>query len=435
MLGPFMPRNLDAQTGWQATDSITYRYYLDKAWKNVLTEVNQSLKQGVDFYYLRVRAGIAAYQLKKYRLAAHHLAQCYQWNNNDPFVNYWYYLSLVMSGNTDEANYLSAQFTQEFLQQEQIIPSKAIHNISAEYQLTGNNRFQELSNQVIVDDNSYLNYRSLMKQQRYYGLGMDHALGDRLNLFHQFGHLRVDRTELIQSDYPQLRQTKEQYSLQYNYYLNGRYLLGQGWSAFASLSLLWGDSFSHWVTFTSNPTPVVTKYSYNINDRVFNAGIAKDFWWVRPELSFAFGNINGLQQFQATPGFTLYPLGNANFYLSSEMSLHKGEEENGVKSVFSQKIGVKTGPVWLIADGRIGTIKNFSAGRGYVVYNMPEQINRMAGISVFVPLFEYKMELLLRYMVTEKQGLDYHYQPDFSYFTTPYEFYDTNLLISLKWNL
>ncbi|HBL72413.1 MAG TPA: hypothetical protein DD409_05820 [Bacteroidales bacterium] len=60
---------------------------------------------------------------------------------------------------------------------------------------------------------------------------------------------------------------------------------------------------------------------------------------------------------------------------------------------------------WLLGDAWIGPIQRFAHSEGYVVYNMPEQINDLIGLSVFMPLLNYRLDVLLRYQQAFKEGL------------------------------
>ena len=435
IIGWVVPINANAQPVWHKTDSLTYKHFNAGEWESVLKEANRSLAEGVDFYYLRVRAGKAAYELKKYRLAASHFSIAHQWNRSDEFVNYWYYNALLLTGNSDEASFLASSFNNDFLQRMQIKPRGKLHSISLESQLTRNSRFGELSNEGIISDGTYINYRSVMKQQAYIGIGVDHALGSKLNLYHGFSRLNIQRTERFQSSFPQLDHSEEPSTSQFNYFIQGRYLLGNGWSTNASLSLLWGMANSNWITFRNSPQPIITAYEYQISDQIATVGLTKDIWWIRPQVSASIGTINQWRQVQLSPQFTLYPLGNTHLYLTSGLTLHNDQSADESKYVFSQKIGVKTGPIWLIADGWLGPMQNFSTPDGFVVYNMPEKIKQMAGLTIYLPLFKHKLELMARYRVAQKEGQSYHYSNTTEYTTSTYWFTDNNILISLKWNL
>ena len=56
--------NLDFPTA----DMLTYRYYQEKKWDSVIMIGKQALRQDIDFYYLRVRLGIAYFEKQEYPL-------------------------------------------------------------------------------------------------------------------------------------------------------------------------------------------------------------------------------------------------------------------------------------------------------------------------------------------------------------------------------
>ncbi len=53
----------------------SYRLYSDQKWDSVIFLGKIALKQDMDFYYLRMRMGIARYNQKKYRQASGHFKQ------------------------------------------------------------------------------------------------------------------------------------------------------------------------------------------------------------------------------------------------------------------------------------------------------------------------------------------------------------------------
>ena len=51
---------------YQFIDSITYRYYLEKNWKELVDVSKTGLKNDIDYYYLRMRTGIAYFEQGNY---------------------------------------------------------------------------------------------------------------------------------------------------------------------------------------------------------------------------------------------------------------------------------------------------------------------------------------------------------------------------------
>jgi hypothetical protein len=424
-----------SQPAWHRTDSITYRLYLGKNWKGVLAETKKSLQEGIDFYYLRVRAGIAAYEMKNYRTAAMHLSKAYAMNDSDEFVNYWYYYSMVMAGRTDEAGALASHFTADFLHRMQIRSTGPVNFVTAESQLSQNNDYQALTEQSIGRSDNLLGYRNLLRQQRYTGLGIDHRITGRLYAFHGVSHLQINRMQTFQSAANQFRLPYEGKTSQFQYYLKGRYLLNQGWSIHSSLTLLWGESLSHWMSFSNAGVPFLNSYRYDVGDIFITSSLSKEMNYIKPKISVSAGNINGYRQLQLGGQIVLYPFGNPDLYFLSDIALHDDSSAGSLKSVYNQRLGLKTGPFWWIADYTSGEIKNFGASDGYVVYNMPESIRNIYGLSAHIPFFKYRLALTARYQLLNKEGVIFDYSTTTEYNTRLYTFFENSYLISITWQL
>ncbi len=66
-------------TGWaqnsvnyKTVDEETYRFYMNGNWKDLINSGKNALKNNIDYYYLRMRIGIAYYETKRYMQAAKH---------------------------------------------------------------------------------------------------------------------------------------------------------------------------------------------------------------------------------------------------------------------------------------------------------------------------------------------------------------------------
>jgi hypothetical protein len=424
---------LKAQPAWAQTDSLTYALFQQEDWTLLLQATKRSLAEGVDFFYLRSRAGKAAYELGQYRLAATHFAKAHHWNPADEFVGYWYYWALVKAGRLDEADALAATFDAAFIERNQVQPRGRLHTIRLESQWTYNGQHETLAAENIVEDGSYLNNRSLLNEQRYTAIGLDHALTGNVNLSHAFSYLSIKRTERFQSNLPRIDLTQSPVTQQYTYYMQARWSMGHGWQASASLTALWGKAPYHWVTFNNNPQPVVTAYEYTISDQLAGISLAWEGAWLRPQLSLLAGSINNRNQIQVTPQLSVYPFGNTSMYTITGLTIHK-DGAAALKQVFNQKVGVKMGPCWLLGDAWVGPIQRFAHTEGYVVYNMPEQINGLAGLSVFMPLLNYRLDVLLRYQQAFKEGVTYHYTNTSDFSARSFNYSEANALIGLTWH-
>jgi hypothetical protein len=293
---------------------------------------------------------------------------------------------------------------------------------------------------VLLKDNlaettSYMGYRNVLKQQFYKGIGIDHTAGRRLYLFHGLSHLGIIRMQHFGSPYALPNQLIQSSTGQFQYYVQGRYYPGDDWSLRASVTLVTGEAASDYYTFNQSGLPSLNGYVYPIGDYVLSAGVSREYRLLKPSLSMAFGNVNDFRQIQTDAQILFYPLGNPDIYLISGLTAHNDDSFSSLKYVYNQQVGVRTGPVWITGSGSVGTIRNFSASDGYVLYNMPENITGMYGLAVYIPMADYRFGVTLRYQMLEKAGTTFDYSTPLVYQRIPYTFRENNFLISLKWNL
>ncbi len=421
------------QVGWQSRDSLTYQLYLSKDWQPLLREVNASLNEGIDFYYLRVRAGVAAYELKKYRQAADHFARAFRWYQQDEFLNYWYYSALVRAGRFDEASYLTASLSDNFLYRMQIRKGNLLNGVIAEAQITDNANYSELIHESPVNSGSYVLYRNIPREQFYYGVGLEHQVSSRWLLFHGVSKLSIHKSQYIREGDLGQAVFLESRVNQVQYYLQGRYFIGNGWHAKAGLTLIGGSADNHAVDENALRRKVIVPYRYGINDHFVQLGIARDIKSLQPGLSISAGSVAGFTQIQANAHLTLYPLGSTSLYLTGDVSMHYDTAYEGWKFIAIPKIGTKLGPFWILAERSFGDIQNYSAAGGYVVYNSPEIVKQLTSLSLTLPMLNYRLNAMVRYMHSQKEANTFDYSDKDNYTASPYQYNERSWLMSLKW--
>ncbi len=435
LAGVIFPVVSVAQRNLQKTDSVTYRMYLDKKWTQLLRESQKAFREGTDFYYLRIRAGVAAYESRKYRQAVKHFQRAFDENSTDDFLNSYYYWSLIMSGREDEAQNAADRFSPSFLKQEKIRKKGLVYGISSETLFSFNPDANDMAGEDIKAEGSYSNYRSVLRSQFYQGFSADHHLLPRLNLYQNLSFMGIDRTQQYQSEVNLLDTLKESVTNQFQYFLSGRMIWGKGWTVSAAFTRLWGKSYFHIPEYQSGGFFNLAERSWGIRDYLVNAGIAREMTFFRPELDCGWGKINRTRQLQANLRMTIYPLQNVDLYMIPQVSAHWDGILDRPEMVFIPKVGIKAGPVWLAGEYGIGRIRNFFSEQGLVVFNMPETITGKWGISLWAPLFQHKANLMLQCRQSKKEGMTFVYSDAENYTLKPFRFNDRSLFISLKWNL
>jgi hypothetical protein len=416
-------------------DSMTYQLYLNKRWAPLLEETHSLLKRGIDFYYLRVRAGVAAYELKKYREAVTHLQIAYSALPGDDLVNSYYYWALKYSGQEDEASLLADQLSPSSLKETQAKKKGIINGITVETLFAWNKNYNELIAEGLSSLGGVSSFRSLVKNQTYNGLSLDHHLFPHINVFHNFGMMTINRTLQVNSRF-NLPDTQHDPSvLQYQYFLNARYCLIKGWSFSASGTYLWGKSYNYSPLLRSSGKSDVIEDLWKIDDYVVNLGVIKETTHLKTVFNSGYGMINRFRQYQGTLSLIFYPFGNNNFYLVPDATFHWDEDPGKFNFVYQPRIGLKTGPFWITGEYGYGRIKNFYSGGGQVIYNIPEAVTGFWGVGLWAPLFKYKLNLSARYRQSKKEGTNFVFSDTFVSGNEPFTFLDQSLYFTLKWNL
>jgi hypothetical protein len=168
------PDTLDFKTA----DEETYKYYMQQQWDSVINIGNEALEDGIDYYYLRMRIGVAYYEKKQYRLAEPHFLKALKFNSSDDYAKEYLYYCYLYSQQYDLAGRLSRSFSDSLTNKLHtayhkpldVIDADVGEKISSNTQLYSNANFFQLeaSNRIgksVSFFESYTNYT----QTAYWG--------------------------------------------------------------------------------------------------------------------------------------------------------------------------------------------------------------------------------------------------------------------------
>jgi len=124
--------NLSAQNklNYIDIDKLSYQYYTEQKWDELIDLGKESLKKGIDFYYLQYRMGVAYYSKKRYRRAIPFLENVIKLTPNDAIAKEYLYYSYLLGSRSEDAR-------------EQLLSLEKDHIKSIEYYQT-NNLFNNL---------------------------------------------------------------------------------------------------------------------------------------------------------------------------------------------------------------------------------------------------------------------------------------------------
>lgn len=150
-------------------DSIGYSLYNQGAWNKLEKYSEKVIASNIDYYYLRMRAGVACFEQKKYRVAIVHFKQALLFNSNDEIAFEYLYLCLIYTSRFEEAKNLSSNFSEAF----------------AKYMQLNNKNNIDL---ILIESGTKLPNNSLFKRPIYGQLGLNHYLLNHTSLFHSISY-------------------------------------------------------------------------------------------------------------------------------------------------------------------------------------------------------------------------------------------------------
>ena len=94
-------------------DEQTYTIFIAGKYQETIKLGTKSLRQNIDFYYLRYRLGVSYFELNNYEKAIYHLEKAKAFDSNDPYLMEYLYYAYIYTNQTEKAYQLTAIFPDE----------------------------------------------------------------------------------------------------------------------------------------------------------------------------------------------------------------------------------------------------------------------------------------------------------------------------------
>ena len=256
--------NVNAQQKITAgeVESKSYQLYLENNWEALADFGETSLKEGYDYFYLRIRIGVAYYEQKKYNLAIPQFQKALAFNSKSEFAQKLLYYSYLFTGKSERARKLSNSFSENLTKAIKIEDQSKIDFYMLEIA-------QKPIDDTYLDDNGNDFYQTA----NYAQLGLKHIIKNEFSLFHALTYFSQ------QSNVGQVKQ--------YQYFLQGVIPFKNNWELSPAL---------HFVS---------TNFSTNID------GISEvnEGYWIG-----SFEARKSSKNFNFSFGLTFSNIGNQNVY-------------------------------------------------------------------------------------------------------------------------
>lgn len=418
-------------------DSLSYIHYQNKEYAKLKTLGNDAIREGIDFFYLRLRLGIVYYERRNYEKALIHFRRAYEMNPADTLNAEYYYYALINTLREAEAldllknlsAPLKSKLTYQPKQIEDLASSFSKIAVSGGAILTDNitsnedRNFAEggLTAEVNLQGNTYV-----------LNAYLENRFTNRLSLFNGFSFFQINSMGLVNT---LETSTKRSYSNDnYQYNVGFGYLFKKDWRLGASFGYYKENWTLLYSEFSGPGQPTSYVDSAFANDAYSGSlRVDKRFREFNLGLELSTGNFAGLTQYQAGIELFWYPFGNTTFYSQTAYYfLQNDDQEQHIVSqyfggLFSSRIGYKVG-------GSFGNHHNFLRSSGLYSYNTMDPIYLNGEIALDFRLTDH-LSLCPSYTLQERE-LTYSVVSDFinqSTQTHSERYFNHSLICTLLW--
>lgn len=415
-------------------DKTTYDLYLSGSWKELIDKGEEAVSQGTDYFYLRMRVGIAAYELKDYPRAIRHFRKALEFNSADDVAGEYLYFSLLFYGRKMEADLVARNLSPGLREKLSISGEPGVSSIFVNATMSFLREPEIIENSLSSVSPPVEGYQSATKNFRFWNGGFRHYAGNRLLVTHSAGYL--SKTYMLLTREPaQTSFVADSELSQFQYYISGRILLGKGSYLIPALHYVNVRLPYETVTTGRGGRTFIMQQHEVLHD--FAASLSSEKHWgrVTTGISAVYSDINEERQVQGNLSLSWFPLGNLNLYSVSDITWYSVLPElNEAGWIVTQKIGLSVSRgLWLEFWGSLGERQNFAGSGAMVIYNDGALIREQYGINLIAP-FRSGLALSLNYGYTLHESRYITDSADNIFNSNPIEYNTHKITGGIKWD-
>ena len=388
-----MPVTAQATRSFAGIDSLSYQAYLDSNWREVRRVTTEGFGQGYDYYFLRMRAGVAELGLNRPLRAERHFRKALVFSSHDPYAIAYRYLALIASGHLNEARLIVDSIPADTRKRFQIPAPRLISSVFVE---PGYMFAAKAGDLKATSPEAPISHHYLVPAYSYIGAGLNlnpHKRAQITVAVNQLRFFALQYFTLTGSDPIEYEVPFDQKA----FYAAGSWYFGKGFTGTVAGQVLSATyPLMEWKQTSANGSYVEVPYFYR--DRAFHASLAKQFPWAVVALRGDLNRFSGRRFIQGGADLTLYPAGNTNTWLRGEVTLVSDTTPTTPRYVSTISAGRKLfGTTWLEGYYSFGEVTDYTEKGAWVVYNNYDPISARAGMNLMIYSVTRNLDLAVRY--------------------------------------
>jgi len=389
------------------TYSLTFALYERQQWDELIEVGEDAIKNGIDFYYLRMRLGIARYEQHNYRHAAPHFEKALVFYPGDQLATEYLYYSFLFAGRKSDSRLIIPLLHEATKAKMGIKKSLFLEELYFE----GGPAFSNISNleenwknpsaaDTIYSSTTYFN------GYNYFHGGIRLDILPYLSIYQGYGQLNATAQQNIR-DFNMEYEPFERVARQDEYYGNFELSLKKGIKITGAAHFLWVEYDRRDASYDEIGTLTFDTVANSEDDYVLSLSVLKEFTFGSLNISGTYGRLDKDTINQLGASFVYYPFGNINFYGATGMINFWDAE--GYRPIFIQEIGGKIYKnLWFEGNATIGQLQNYAEKNAFVIFNAPEEINnKYEAVLIYAAPKHLEISLRYRYLVRESGTIIY----------------------------
>jgi hypothetical protein len=395
-------------------------YFEKQQWQQLIRLGERAIENGIESYLIRVRTGIAYYELEQYAEAIPHLRKAVDTGNSDGVTKEYLYYSYIFMGREEDANDVFFDMSDSRQQKIKSHTNDFISDLSGGIAYSFSN--DESNNSGIDLDGAENVYgeQTLNGNQFYFDVGLSQLPTRWLKINYAFSYLDIDRQKQFMFNDERITDGYKQ--KQWQLYNELSFRAAEGLVICPSGHYINSKETSpkaiyDSVTYVYNSVTMSNdsaKYYYTLRDTsieqddfVLSLSAFKWFSVFKAGLSGSFSYLNGEHQTQFGASLLAFPFKKPFAYVSASAVVQSQRSVSNL--IFSPAFGARlTEELWLECFASFGRMNNYNEMNGFMVYNNPDVITLKYGaqLKYYFP-FNLTASLVYAGQQREKKYLTY----------------------------
>jgi tetratricopeptide (TPR) repeat protein len=350
-----LSESLFSQSDMITLDMKTYEYYVKGDYKNLMNTGDSMLSNGIDYYYLRMRMGILAFNKQRYANAFRHFSKAIEFIPLDTISREYIYSSFLLAGRYTDAGLYHEKIPWDL--KSHILKMLKEPGLSVVY----------VGSTASVYDQTLYKTNDLFYEAVESSLSINTGIEGYLST-HFKGNVALTnfrKTGTYYSSYYPSGTDIEFSQNQVYGKLTGCIFPGWEFSGFSHLAFYKNGSDPQ--NMGNNAELNQTKTEYN-----FGLGVTKNGWKIRSGVNFSysnFSNFNSSKQARVEGFVTYLPLANLNLYLTTG-GMYQIDNNWGETYQINQELGFKAlNFLWFETGFIMGNSFLYARDQGLVLNN------------------------------------------------------------------